>query len=262
VDEGGPRRRAAVLVKAVPVGGQSLRVVDGQLVRDGVPHGIDPLNEVGLELALAARRSGALDEVVAVSMGPESAADALRRALAAGADDVLHVADAGLAGADVRRTADVLAAAVRRLDACLAVFGYESADGSSGVVPSAVAALLDWPLVSRVRHATVDSDVVTAERDLGIGPEVAVTRLPAVLSVVDGAIEPAYPTLKQVLRAKHAELPVVTLDDLGTPSAEHRPGERVVGLRRVATTHRQPVVLSLDEGLDLLTEELRDVAPL
>jgi electron transfer flavoprotein beta subunit len=253
-------RRAAVLVKAVPVGGQFLRVVDDALVRDGVPHGLDPLNEVALEFALDARRSGALDDVVAICMGPDSAVDALRRALAVGADSVLHIADPGLVGADVRTTARVLAAAIRHADAGLALFGYESADGSSGMVPSAVAALLDRPLISRARDGSVVDGLVTASRDVGAGTEVASAELPAVVSVVDGGITPSYPTLKQVLRARKADIPTIDLAGLGIDLSLTHSRERVTGLRPVPARARERTVMGVDDGILWLADVLSDVA--
>ena len=249
-----------MLVKAVPVGGQFLRVVDGELVRDGVPHGLDPLNEVSLELALDARRTGALDEVIAICVGPQHAVDALRRALALGADSVLHVEDPALAGADVRTTARVLAAAVQHVDARLALFGYESADGSSGMVPAAVAALLGWPLISRARQGSITDGLVTAGRDVGAGAEIASAGLPAVMSVVDGGIAPAYPTLKQVLRARKAVVPSVTAAELGVNLEADRTTERVTGLRPTPAPMRTRTVLDLDNGIPWLAELLSDVA--
>src|SRR4051794_37371789 len=95
----------AVLVKHVPIGGASLRLELDGLRRDGVAHGLDPLNEVGLEWALQQREAGLVDRVVAVTMGPTDAVDTLRRTLAIGADEAVLVTDPRLAGADVRQTA-------------------------------------------------------------------------------------------------------------------------------------------------------------
>lgn len=247
----------AVCVKHVPVGGASLRVADGDLTRDGVSHGIDPVNEVALEWALQQRGAGECDRVVAICMGPAGAVDTLRKALAMGADEVLHVCDDALAQADVRVTARVLAAATERVEADVVVMGYESADGSSGVVPAAVAAVVEAPLVSRVRTASLTGGVVTAQRDLGNGLEEAVVQVPAVLSMVDGAVEVRYPSLRDVIRTKKAEVPVVTATALGVATEVARP-QAGASLRATPLPPKEPVVVDMDAGADAILSFLTD----
>jgi electron transfer flavoprotein beta subunit len=235
----------AVCVKHVPVGGAPLRIEDGDLTRAGVAHGIDPINELGLEWALQQREIGSCDRVIAICMGPSDAVDTLRKALAMGADEVLHVCDDAFAGADVRVTARALAAASRWVAADLLVMGYESADGSSGVVPAAVAAVLDAPLVSRVRTASLADGTITARRDMGVGLEEAVVQRPAVLSMVEGAVQVRYPSLKDVIRTKKAEIPVATATDLGVSTDGRRP-QAGATLRATPTPMKEPVVVDID----------------
>lgn len=245
----------AVAVKSVPVGGAFLRVVEGGLTRDGLSHGLDPINEVAVEWAVRAREAGTVGRVVAVSMGPLGAGDAVRRALAMGCDDVMQIDDAALAGAGVGTTARVLAAAVDRLGAAVAVFGYESLDGSSGAVPAAVAAVLGRPLLSFARTAAVDDGAVRIERDAGRGREVLAADLPVVVSLVAGGVEPRFPTLRDMLGARKATLIPVDLAGLGAvlPAAG---GERVVGVVSVPVAAGEPVVVDEAGGVDALLELL------
>lgn len=241
----------AVCVKHVPVGGAFLRVHDGELTRDGVSHGMDPIDEVGLEWALRQRESGRCDRVVAISMGPPGAAETLRKALAMGVDEVLLVTDAALAGADVRVTARVVAAAIRHLSADVVVMGYESVDGSSGVVPAAVSAVLDIPLVSRVRTADLRDGTVTTERDLGAGPEQAVVQAPVVLSMVEGTLDVRYPSLRDVIRTRKADVPTVDAAGLQVATDVWAP-QADASLRHTPMPVKEPTVVGPDAGAETI----------
>lgn len=237
----------AVLVKHVPVGGELLALTGGVADRGGVPHGLDPVNEPALEWALRQREGGAADRVVAVSMGPPDAVETLRRALAFGADEALLLSDPGLAGADVRRTAHVLAAAAARLGAGLVACGYESLDGSSGVVPAAVAAELGWPLVSRVSTAACEEGGrLVAERDLGAGPETVRAPAPAVLTFVVGGLEVRYPKLRDSLASRKKPVETLSLADLGSDLPTR--GQRVLAVEDVPTPPKERRRLSADDG--------------
>lgn len=245
---------ALVAVKHVPVGGAFLRVADGRLSREGVAHGLDPVNDVAIEWALRGREAGVIAKVVVVTMGPPEAVDSLRRSLAIGADEPVLVSDERLAGANVRTTARVLAAVAGRVGASIVLTGYESLDGSSGAVPAATAAVLGWPVLSRVRDASIDGPVLRASRDLGRGPTNVEVDLPLVASFVEGTIVPRYPKLKDVLRTRAAEPLLFSASDLELSLP--RPGayERVVRLVEVHQPRKEPVVLALEEGVDALFE--------
>jgi len=243
-------RTLLACVKYVPVGGQGLRVANGELTRDGLAHGLDPINEVGLEWALQAREAGAVDRVVAVTLGPPEAIDALRKALAMGADEAVLVTDEAFRGAGVRATAAAVAAVALRVDAGVVVAGYESADGSSGAVPAATAALLGWPLVSRLMQGEVSGGLLRGQRDLGHGIENVEADLPAVVSVVEGWVTPRYPKLKDLLRTKAATATTWSGEDLGITAGP--PTETVVRLVEVPRPPKAARVLSLEDGVDEL----------
>lgn len=248
--------RVAVLVKHVPVDATDLRPSPGGVARGDVAHGLDPIDEVGLEWAVRGRAGGQVESVVAISMGPPGAADSLRRALACGADETLLVTDPALAGADVRRTAQVLSAAVRRAGADLAVFGYESLDGSSGVVPSAVASACGWPLVSRVADAIwTRAGALEAERDAGRGAHRVRVTPPVVLSFVAGRIEPSYPSMRAALRTRRATVPEAGLAELGV-SLLDRPAEQVVRVEDVDGPARQQRRVAEAVGAEAIVDVL------
>ncbi|WP_242908073.1 electron transfer flavoprotein subunit beta/FixA family protein [Actinomadura terrae] len=230
------------------------------LTGHGVPHRLDPVNEVPLEWARRLRDGGAAVWVVAMTLGPAAATGALRRALALGADSIVQVEDDAFAGADVRTTARVIAAVATQIGADLVACGYESADASSGAVPAAVAGCLGVPLLSRAGQAVLDGGEVTVVRDLGAGPERVTAPLPAVVSFVEGVIEPRSPALREVLKTRSVVPTMFAADDLGV----RIPDEAVRDVRVVeaAVPKRVTSVLGFDEGVDallaLLTGEAAD----
>lgn len=210
--------RIAVLVKQVPDG--ELRLTPGRTVDrdgDGV---LSPLDEFPLQaartLAAQARDRGDQAEVIAVTMGPPDAVDALRSALQLGADRAVHVCDERLAAADAGSTAQVLAAAVRSLAAVdLVLAGAASADAGTGLVPSQVAALLGIPALVGATKVTVHDDEVRARIDDEDAELLMAAPLPALVTVTDHANPAQYPTLREVRAARTRPVLEMDLDDLG-----------------------------------------------
>lgn len=148
-----------VLVKQVPdtAAERTLSEVDHRLDRESADLVLDEINERAAEEALTLKEAvGA--EVTVVSMGPDSALDAVRKVLAMGADRGIHVCDDRLEGADVVTTAQVLAAAVRAVaDVDLVFAGNAATDGQTSAVPAVVADLLGLPALTHARELTVEA---------------------------------------------------------------------------------------------------------
>ncbi len=216
----------AVLTKSIPNPDATPRLDgDGLLVREGGV--LDPGDEVGLELALRLVEAGE-GEVTAVSMGPDDAAAAIRRAMAMGAHRGVHVADPALRGADALVTARVLAAVLRRTPFDLVVAGVESADGYTGTMPVTLAELLQTPSVTAVRALAVDGDTLRLERQTASGYDVLSCPMPAVVTVTAGATEPRYPSLKGIMAAKQKPLELLDTAALGLEAGDLRPLQRVL----------------------------------
>jgi electron transfer flavoprotein beta subunit len=249
---------ALALVKSVPVGATPLRVTREGLTREGLPHGLDPVNEPALEWALRWRETGLVAEVVAVTMGPASARTALQAALALGCDRAVHVCDDRLAGADVRQTIATLERAVRHLHARVALCGHESGDGSSGTVPAGLASALDWPLVTRAAALELAGDAVRVRRDTGAVEQLLEAPLPAVVSVVDGGLPPRRPTLKNTIAARTKPIETFTGAPVADVPTVTGPPEQVVAIRRTPERRADPLVLSATDGVAHITQLLRD----
>jgi electron transfer flavoprotein beta subunit len=204
-----------VCVKQVPDPNSAGRLdpSTNTLVREGVEVVLDPGDEYGTEagLQLAEAHGG---EVTVVSMGPEKALDAIRKALAMGAAKGVLVSDGALAGSDALTTAKVLAAAIKREPFDLVVTATESTDGYTGVVPQMLAELLGVPSVTFAKKLECDGSKLTVNRQTEAGYDVIEADLPAVVSVTAGVFEPRYPSLKGNMAAKSKPVDKLALSDL------------------------------------------------
>ena len=187
--------KIAVCVKHVPDATVHKRIdpATKRLDRTG-ESALNPTDLNAVEEALRIKEAQG-GEVVLVSLGPEKAADSLRKALAMGADRAVLVSDGAAAGSDLLGTSRALAAALEREAADLVLFGQASSDGDGAILWAAVADRLRRPLISQVASLTVDAGSVTGKRQTEHGYDVISAALPAVIAVSDAINEPRYPSL-------------------------------------------------------------------
>src|SRR3954470_9868732 len=187
--------KIAVCVKQVP---EQAKRIDPQTKRlDRSPEGaLNAFDVNAVEEALKLKEQTGDGEVVLVSMGPARAMEALRKALAMGADRALVIADDALAGSDLVATSRVLAAALEREGPDLVLFGQQANDGEGAVLWPPVAARRQPPLISQVAELTLDDGKVRGKRQTEFGYDLIEAPLPAVIAVSDAINEPRYPSLK------------------------------------------------------------------
>jgi electron transfer flavoprotein beta subunit len=215
--EGGNTLNAIALVKHVPDTAQLSSALNGlKLMAEG-PRIINPWDEFAVEecLRLKEKHGG---QVTALSLGPAGAADALKQALAMGADQAVLVSDPAFEDGDTLATARALAAAITRLGAWdIAIAGRSSLDGDTAQTAIQVAALLGVPqltYVARIRAIDFAAKTITVERLLEGGREVLVSQLPCVIAVVKEINEPRYPSFIGIRKAAKATIPTWTVADL------------------------------------------------
>jgi electron transfer flavoprotein beta subunit len=156
--------------------------------------------------------------VTVLSMGPDSATEAIRKALSMGADAAVHVLDDALKGSDSAGTSLALAKAVERIGGVdLVIAGSESSDSRTSVVPAMLAERLGMPQLTFVNKVDVDpgAGTVKVQRITEDGYQVVAASLPAVISVVEKMNEPRYPSFKGIMAAKKKPVDEVSIDDLG-----------------------------------------------
>jgi electron transfer flavoprotein beta subunit len=210
--------KICVLVKEVPDAAVEKRInaSTGRMDRSGEKN-LNPYDTHAIEAAMQLREGGQVqvDEIVAVTMGPESAVRALHKAVSLGADRSLHLSDEGLAGSDVAATGYALAKALEKESPDLVLLGQQSDDGECYTIGAVVADHLRMPSLTQVIKLDVDGDALRLERQAEYGYDTVRVRFPAVISVGDAINEPRYPSLKAIMGAKKKPLETVTAGDVG-----------------------------------------------
>jgi electron transfer flavoprotein beta subunit len=209
-----------VCVKFVPDSTADRRFEDdGTVDRIGVDGLLSELDEYAVEQALQVRERLADDSpessVTVLTVGPDGAADALRKALQMGSDKAVHVLDDAVAGSCALSTSLVLAEALRKTEFDLVVCGMASTDGSMGVIPSMLAERLGVPAVTLGSSVELDGDTLRIRRDGDAATETIEATLPLVSSVTDQSGEARYPSFKGIMAAKKKPLETWSLADLG-----------------------------------------------
>jgi electron transfer flavoprotein beta subunit len=210
-----------VLVKQVPDSGaeRSLRSDDNTVDRGSANNVINEMDEYALEEALRIAEAHG-GEVTVLTMGPERAAESIRKALSMGPDKAVHVLDDALHGSCAVATSRVLAAVLGTLGPDLVLCGAESTDGRVQVLPHMLAEWLGVAALTGARKLTVEGGTLTIERQTEEGYEVVTAATPAVVSVWDTINEPRYPSFKGIMAAKKKPVQTLTLADLGIAADE------------------------------------------
>jgi electron transfer flavoprotein beta subunit len=213
---------------------------------------INPFDEYTIEEGLRQQEKHG-GEVTILCMGPATATDTIRKALAMGADKGVLVADDQLAGSDAVATARVLAAALKKLGFDLALFGSAAADAYGGIVPSIVAEFLGMPLLSFASKLDVEGSAVKIQRQADVGYHVVEAPAPALVSVVKAINEPRYPSMKGIMQSKKKPIDTLTLGDLGLESSQVGAGaakEKALGAEKIATARKGEIYEGNDGAAD------------
>jgi electron transfer flavoprotein beta subunit len=200
--------KICVLVKEVPDAAVEKRMDPSskRLDRSGEKN-LNPFDTHAIEAAMQIREGGAVDvdEIVAVTMGPESAFRALHKAVSLGADRSVHLSDEALAGSDVCATGYALGKVLESESPDLVLLGQQSDDGECYTIGAVVADHLKMPSLTQVIKIDVEGGKLRCERQAEYGYD-----------TVDVAInEPRYPSLKAILGAKKKPLDTKATGDIG-----------------------------------------------
>jgi electron transfer flavoprotein beta subunit len=231
--------------------------MDGDVLkRDGVQGVLDPGDEFGVEAALLLKEAHG-GQVIVISMGPDPAQEAVRRALSMGADRAILVTDDALRGADALITARVLAAAIKRVEYDIVIAGVESTDGYTGTMPSSLAEFLGLPQLTFANAVEVADGVVSVHRQTSSGYHVVECSLPALVTVTAGVNEPRYPSFKGIMAAKKKPQEQLGLADLGLDSGQLSSDQRVDELTSEEERRAGEVVSDDGEGASRIVDFLK-----
>lgn len=245
------RMRILVTVKHVPDLQSDRSFTDGSVTRTAEDGTMNELDENAVEAALQLVEAAGEGEVYALTVGGPSAVTAVRKALQLGVNHAIHVSDEAIAGSDVFSTAAVIAAAVRKvhednpLD--LVITGMGALDGLTSMMPTALAANLDWSQLSLASGLTVADGEAIIVRHLPDARETVSAPLPAVVSVTDEANKPRYPNFKLIMAARTAPVTEWSLADLGVDAS-------AVGKGASRTTVMDASVRPPREGRQVVTD--------
>ena len=203
--------KIAVCVKQVPDSWAEKKMgANGFLDRESVDAVLNDLDEYAVEEALriveahGGNEDGGAHSVTIISMGPERATEAIRKALSMGANDAILVSDAALAGSDALATSKVLSSVIKNGGFDLVICGTESTDARMSVVPAMLAQRLGWAQLTFASSVSVDpaANTVSISRTTEAGVDAISAKFPAVVSVVEKINEPRYPSFKGIMAAK------------------------------------------------------------
>jgi electron transfer flavoprotein beta subunit len=208
-------------IKQVPDSEARVRAEGGQVSWGDAPLVINPFDEYAVEGALQQKEATG-GTVTALCIGPESAKEALKHALAMGVDDAILVSDPALSNIDTVGAARILAAAIQKIGGVeMVIFGRQTLDNGSGLTPTQTARVLGWPMLGLAGQIKVDAGSasspqgVQVERVIEEGRQIVKAQLPAIVSVVQSIGEPRYPSFMGIRKASKAEIPVWSLSDVG-----------------------------------------------
>ena len=223
------------------------------LIREGVASIINPFDMYALEEALRIKEAHG-GTVTVISMGPPQVENAMREALALGVDNAILISDKKFAGSDTLATSYTLSAAIRKLgDYDIILFGKQAIDGDTAQVGPGVARHLDIPQIAFVKEIdSIEDGKIVAHRMMEDGFDVIESQLPIVLTVVKDINEPRLPSLRTKMKAKKAEIPVWTFDDLGLD-------EKRVGLNGSPTQVEEIYTPTLEKKTMMLEGEPEEV---
>ncbi|MGY2076137.1 electron transfer flavoprotein subunit beta/FixA family protein [Blastococcus sp. SYSU DS0828] len=209
-----------VLVKQVPDSGSERKLdpADNTVARASADNVINEMDEYAIEEALTIKEAQG-GEVTVLTVGPDDATDAIRKALSMGADKAVHVSDEAIHGSDASQISAVLAAALQQLEYDLVMCGAEATDSQMSVMPALLAERLGIPQLSGARKVTIDGGTAKVERQTDGGYWALEAPLPAIISTWDTINEPRYPSFKGIMAAKKKPVETKTLADLGVDAS-------------------------------------------
>ena len=199
-----------VLLRQVPDAESTLRATSGSIDLTGTQMVLDTMDEYGVEQALRLREAGTQAEIIVFAAGPARTEEALRSALALGADRAIHLSTGEkLDPIALSKTIAILATEEA---ADLILTGGRQTDWDSEALGAAVAERLGWPQLTWTTRLELHDRTLTGRHDIDDGSEAFSVELPAVITTQQGLNDPRYPTLPNIMKARRKELRTETLD--------------------------------------------------
>ncbi|XP_017892833.2 electron transfer flavoprotein subunit beta, partial [Ceratina calcarata] len=223
------------------------------VVTDGVKHSMNPFDEIAIEEAVRMKEKKLVQEVIAVSCGPQQSQDTIRTALAMGADKGIHVEVSGAEYETLQpiHVSKILAKLAQEEKADLIIVGKQAIDDDSNQTAQMIGGILDWPTGTFCSKIEKTDGELNITREVDGGLEVIKVKIPAVLSADLRLNEPRYATLPNIMKAKKKPIKKLTPKDLGIDTAARI---EIVSVEEPAV--KQPGVIIPD--VDTLIAKLKE----
>ena len=245
--------KIAVCAKQIPDPANPIEYSDGQIVRPE-EQVLDDTDRYGIEVALQLKEKFNA-EVTVISMTKVGTEKGIQQALQMGPDKALVLEDDSLKGASSIMTSNVLSELAKKVDADIIIFGTESTDGYSGVVPQQVSRILNLPCISYVKNIEID-DKVTLTRQTIEGSEKINLPNKCVISVTASGVEPRYPNFKDIMAAKNKPVEIITLNDIQYTAEQNM---EFLGIEDVSSTKEGEKIIDEGESHNIIIEKLKEI---
>ena len=245
--------KIAVCAKQIPDPANPIEYSDGQVVRPE-EQVLDDTDRYGIEVALQLKEKFNA-EVTVISMTKVGTEKGIQQALQMGPDKALVLEDDSLKGASSIMTSNVLSELAKKVDADIIIFGTESTDGYSGVVPQQVSRILNLPCISYVKNIEID-DKVTLTRQTIEGSEKINLPSKCVISVTASGVEPRYPNFKDIMAAKNKPVEIISLNDIQYTAEQNM---EFLGIDDVSSTKEGEKIIDEGESHNIIIEKLKEI---
>ena len=248
--------KIAVCAKQIPDPANPIEYSDGQIVRPE-EQVLDDTDRYGIEVALQLKEKFNA-EVTVISMTKVGTEKGIQQALQMGPDKALVLEDDSLKGASSIMTSNVLSELAKKVDADIIIFGTESTDGYSGVVPQQVSRILNLPCISYVKNIEID-DKVTLTRQTIEGSEKINLPSKCVISVTASGVEPRYPNFKDIMAAKNKPVEIISLNDIEYTAEQNM---EFLSIEDVSSTKEGEKIIDEGESHNIIIEKLKEIKAL
>ena len=245
--------KIAVCAKQIPDPANPIEYSDGQIVRPE-EQVLDDTDRYGIEVALQLKEKYNAD-VTVISMTKVGTEKGIQQALQMGPDKALVLEDDSLKGASSIMTSNVLSELAKKVDADIIIFGTESTDGYSGVVPQQVSRILNLPCISYVKNIEID-DKVTLTRQTIEGSEKINLPSKCVISVTASGVEPRYPNFKDIMAAQNKPVEIISLNDIQYTAEQNM---EFLGIEDVSSTKEGEKIIDEGESHNIIIEKLKEI---
>ena len=245
--------KIAVCAKQIPDPANPIEYSNGNVVRPE-EQVLDDTDRYGIEVALLLKEKYDA-EVTVISMTNVGTEKGIQQALQMGPDKALVLQDDSLVGSNSLMTSNVLSELAKIVEADIIIFGTESTDGYSGVVPQQVSRILSIPCISYVKNIEI-SDDVTLTRQTIEGSEKVKLQEKCVISVTASGVEQRYPNFKDIMAAKNKEVKIVTKNDIDFNTDQNM---QFIEIKDISTTKQGEKITDEGDADKVIIEKLKEI---